>query len=312
MSELAIRDRLMDIYSQQAAMGMGCMNEYIQPINEGDGSYQDLLGDGEGLIVGGARKRPPTKYNIFVKKFIRQYGHKYKSNKTALKAAAAAWRKCKKSSTKSRKIGKVRVSCAPKRRKRSVGKGPLNEDYDFEFGGMPVGGLSIAGAGRTKRTKLKRSNLPTAAQLRALGVSASDFAKLKEMTRNNSRGFTVPKYTTQQLARMGNRFGTRYLSADGKKRCRGINSKGPFFLDTDYSCNDYVAPLPEDLSLPNDPIVSQMDSAYKKARNSLIKQINESKKQTKADISSEYDDMFTQMTETLYQNAQKKKNIGVI
>lgn len=297
MSELAIRDRLMDIYSQQAAMGMGCMNEYLAPMSD---PY------GNGLMIGGAgkRKRKLSSYNIFVKKFMAANRDKYDSVTDAMSAAAQSWRKCRKTKGKKTKIGKKKVSCSRRRKTYRRKGGYLDDeesDDDYFGDGLIVGGAE-------KKKKVKRSDLPSAAQLRALGITASDFNTLKQQTRNTSRGFTVPKYSTGQLARIGNRFGTRYVGPDGKQRCRGPSNKGNYFLNSDYECVDYVQPFGGPaLSSSQYPEIASMDAAYAKARQNAMKKLTSEMQASQQAVQDEYVDLFTEASEQFL----KKKNLRV-
>jgi hypothetical protein len=298
MSELAIRDRLMDIYSQQAAMGMGCMNEYLSPMSD---PY------GNGLMIGGAgkRKRKLSSYNIFVKKFMAANRDKYDSVTDAMSAAARSWRKCRKTKGKKTKIGKKKVSCS-RRRKTYRRKGGYLDDEESDDDDYFGDGLIVGGA--EKKKKVKRSDLPSAAQLKALGMTAADFNLLKEQTRTTSRGFTVPKYATPQLARLGRRFGSRYVGADGKKRCRGPNSSGSFFLDGNYDCVDYVAPITSPVAVTQYPEIAAMDRAYQKSRQSMINKMASQAKETMTAEEQLYVDRFNDLlSDVIVQSSEKKR-----
>jgi hypothetical protein len=166
MSEITNRERLMDIYRHQAALGLGCMNEYIEPMSGNGllvGGYDDdFLGDGlmvGGFPVGGAGKR--NAYTEFVSAFAQKHRGKY-AGPEMIRRAAAAWKRKnpKKKLTKAQlqRINKHYANIGYKGQcldQRDDGRYFLNSDYNCVYNsGEPV---NLTGAKKPpKRSPGKR------------------------------------------------------------------------------------------------------------------------------------------------------------
>ena len=220
-NDLLRQRRLEDIYHQRASMG-GCENFYA-PRYTG-------LGEGEGVLVGGARrKKPMSAYNKFVKAFLSKPANKkkYRSQTALFRAAAAAW--CKSGKAKKNTTCKKRrgSKTAPKKRRTRRGRprgSGYEDDEDDDFLGE---GILLGGAAR-------RRVIPSKAQLENLGMDKDDFAALASLKKQR----LVPKFSRPQLKRIGNRYATR----SSKGYCTSLDPYGKYLLDAEYDCDEYNAP----------------------------------------------------------------------
>ena len=237
MEDLAVYQRLNEINHQRAAMGLGfdggCADAYIQP---------DYIG---GEMYGGGRKL--SNYNRFVCAFAKKNKGKYRKGSAMLKAAAAAWRKCSKSGKCKSRYSSKR---APYGCKRSGARGKSSRrkrggDMDDMFGGdmYDMGGILIGGAKKKRKTtKRRKPRVPTAAQLRNLGMTPYEFELMRLQTKQNPYGNLIPKYPSSKLARIGKRYSRR--RNPNNNVCAYPNMNGPFLLDRNYDCVQYQPGVP--------------------------------------------------------------------
>jgi hypothetical protein len=220
MEDLAMHDRMMDIYQQQAAMG-GCNDQYLvpDPYNRMGMGYDD--DDDDDDMLGGyrkkrrtsrGRKRPLTAYQKFVQQFAKKSGRNYRTPQAMVKAAAAAWRKSGRAGPKKRKTRKSYSGSKTRKvtRRRKLGR--------------PRGSGVLVGGALYK---------PSKSQLDNLGMSESEFYKLLNVEDMKAKR---PKLFNETKLR---RVGKRYSRVTRRGDCYDQNDEGSKWIDRDYKCVDW-------------------------------------------------------------------------
>ena len=211
---MALRDRLMDIYNQEAAMGLGCemcprtMTRYGMNYDGGDGEDYDYI-FGDSVPVGGNRKnKAAAKKNPWLA-FLCNFKKKYDlEGMSAAKVAEIASQYYydlgpkKKNALKGtlKKCQGGRLRKAPKRMKRKSGSKTMK-----------------------KKSKAKRSV--------SGGASRTTLAKKLGMLNMTLKEYN--KLTPYQKTRVGKFYATRTKQT---KRCRIPDPLGEFFLKRPKKC----------------------------------------------------------------------------
>lgn len=236
MENLAMHDRIMDIYRQQAAMG-GCGDNYLAPNpyyrGMGEIDYEDMLGDG--VLVGGTGPSKKSKaaalgnpWLNYVAWFKKNYDVEGLAPTEITKKAAGYYKKLsnaqKKKYAKMGLVGKKRRTRVPK--KKSGSKTTKKK--------APKKRVVKKKAPKKKATKTGityHKMIPSQAQMKRLGVDRDEFRSLVE-AEEERRG---KPFTKRQLQRIGyfyqKKVGDRCL-----KPIREGAKNAKYFLDEEYDC----------------------------------------------------------------------------